>query len=128
MTTMRSLFAKGRGGEIIGGCITIFFGLLIGYFEDGTFYSRGYPVPRAVWILIVILGVSILIHGFKHRKIPKYDYGFVKCANCKNSFYRDQAKDYICPKCGSIVEDLEGYFDRHPNESPLEKHGTSENA
>ncbi|MGD9366908.1 MAG: hypothetical protein PVH87_14500 [Desulfobacteraceae bacterium] len=120
MEPIRKLFAKGRLGEVFGGCLTISIGLWIRSFEDGAFYSRGFPVPRIVWILIVFLGLGIIVHAFKNRKTIKSEYNFVKCNNCKSSFYEAQAPNDICPNCGHEVEQIDGYFERHLNEKPVE--------
>jgi rubredoxin len=36
------------------------------------------------------------------------------CTKCGNTFPGDAAKDKKCPTCAGTLEDLDGYFDRHP--------------
>lgn len=120
MEPIRKLFAKGMLGQFLGGCLTILFGLWIRSFKERPFYSRGFPEPSIVWILIVFLGLVIIIHAFKNRKTIKGEYDVVKCMNCKSTIYGAQAPNNICPNCGHEVEQIDGYFERHPSEKSLE--------
>jgi uncharacterized membrane protein HdeD (DUF308 family) len=45
--------------KIIVGAITIIWGVCL--FLYGPFYARGYPIPRTIGVLIVIVGVSYML-------------------------------------------------------------------
>ncbi len=36
------------------------------------------------------------------------------CKECLQPFYRKNTVDELCPKCGISLEELEGFYERHP--------------
>jgi len=40
---------------------------------------------------------------------------FVICGACDTPYRGIEVVNLLCPKCGTRVEDLEGYYDRHPD-------------
>lgn len=41
----------------------------------------------------------------------------VICLKCRQPFFGDSLKELKCPKCGGSVEDLRGFYERHPDSS-----------
>ncbi|TAN42480.1 MAG: hypothetical protein EPN25_03315 [Nitrospirae bacterium] len=39
----------------------------------------------------------------------------VVCLNCEEPYFYDKIKTFKCPKCGGTLEDLEGFYERHPD-------------
>ncbi|GLI37502.1 hypothetical protein KI811_08235 [Geobacter hydrogenophilus] len=40
----------------------------------------------------------------------------VICCNCKEVHEKEKVSDSICQRCGGRLEELEGYYDRHPEQ------------
>jgi hypothetical protein len=40
----------------------------------------------------------------------------VICLNCLSPFLYDSVKTFKCPKCGGTLEDLKGFYERHPDQ------------
>ncbi|MBA4374443.1 MAG: hypothetical protein C0402_16460 [Thermodesulfovibrio sp.] len=70
----------------------------------------------AVAVMILPYAWYRAFHAF--FALMKDDYGTepetVVCLNCHEPFQFDLIKVFKCPKCGSTLEDLEGFYERHP--------------
>lgn len=55
-----------KNKRIVIGAATILWG--VGLLVYGPFYSRGYPVPRSIGVLVVLLGICYLIFYFRGNK------------------------------------------------------------
>jgi hypothetical protein len=71
--------------------------------------------------LPLILIYGYLFHKYVVHKVLSFDdyKGLLKprtviCCKCLNPFSGDIYKESICPKCGGILENLEGFYKRHP--------------
>ncbi len=97
----------------IGGGASIWLGILI--MRKGIDYRSGFPVPRVSGLLICLFGICLILHAFLSKNIPKgYDDSFVICVGCGSSYYAKDVNRNVCPKCGGMVEDSKGFYDRHP--------------
>jgi len=65
-----------------------------------------YSWVKAFRILFVIMGTE----GDKLPDIPET----VTCLNCREPFLGSKVKELKCPKCGGILENLAGFYERHP--------------
>ena len=36
------------------------------------------------------------------------------CPNCTKAFYKKDCRDLLCPDCQSPLEELSGFYERHP--------------
>ena len=104
---------KGWGGLLFLGLLMIFVG-----FNCWKFGCRAYgkfPVPRFVNVLMVVYGFVIVVVSLKvimGRNSKKDRY--LICAKCQNIVDTFQSADDKCSKCGGPLEDLKGFYERHP--------------
>jgi hypothetical protein len=104
---------KKRMFFIILGSLSIWYGIKL-YINQWS-YLYGVPVAKWTGVIIALFGVIILLYGLIKKDIPKdYDENFVMCVSCLNSFYVQEISNNICPKCNGNVEDLGGFYVRHP--------------
>jgi len=94
---------------IVLGILSILVGIII--IREGWSYRYGIAVPRLAGYLMAAFGVAFLLYGILTKKIPK---AYVICLDCRNSFYAKDVHQNRCPKCEGTVEDLDGFYDRHP--------------
>ncbi len=73
------------------------------------------------FIIVCFLLVSVysgvkVFHAF--FAIMRDDFGnapeTVICLQCREPFLFSKVNDFKCPKCGGELENLEGFYDRHP--------------
>ena len=98
---------------IVLGILSILAGII--FAREGWSSLYRLPVPRFSGYLWIAFGVILLLYGIFTKKIPKEPYeDFVICPECMNSFYAKDVHQNQCPKCEGTVEDLDGFYDRHP--------------
>jgi len=63
-------------------------------------------------ILLLLYGILGDIIGRKEEKpnLPE----FTVCPKCKESFWGNDTPDLKCKKCGHNLEEMNGYYKRHP--------------
>lgn len=84
-------------------------------YEDQWNYLHGFPVTKGAGVLVAVSGVVFLLYGMLSKNIPKeYDDNFVICVNCLSSFYAKDISNNVCPNCSGVTENLDGFYDRHP--------------
>jgi Zn finger protein HypA/HybF involved in hydrogenase expression len=68
----------------------------------------------------VTIGIIFVYYGVvTERKIAKNNsktkYAtYVICLQCRQPFSNHEIKNSVCPKCGGTLENLTGFYDRHP--------------
>ena len=78
-------------------------------------YLYSFSVAKGTGIIIAIIGVTISLYGIFKKNIPKgFDDNFVICVSCLASFYSKDISNGICPKCNGTVENIDGFYVRHP--------------
>lgn len=104
---LRRLFFIGLG------CLTIWLG--VHYYIHQWDSRYGFPISKGAGVVLSIFGVLILLYGLIRRNIPKsYDDDFVICLDCRASFYAKEVSENTCPNCNGRIENVEGFYDRHP--------------
>ena len=98
---------------IVLGILSILAGII--FAREGWSSLYRLPVPRFSGYLWIAFGVALLLYGIFTKKIPKAPHEeYVICLDCRNSFYAKDVHLNRCPKCEGTVEDLDGFYDRHP--------------
>lgn len=73
------------------------------------------PVSK-LYLGSVLLLIGILaLFNFLFKRNNFQNQKYIMCLTCRQPFYEKETQDGICPKCGNIVEDMEGIFERHPD-------------
>ena len=120
-----------RIGYLVG-CALIGLGILVivkgGFYHLDHFVDfSGYHIPFG--ITIFTLGVFFLFTAFRRKKRDFKNVALI-CPKCKESFIKKDIAQQRCPKCKVELEDLEGFYERHPelkianNEKPSTKSKT----
>jgi hypothetical protein len=104
---------KKRSSFIGYGIFLILIGILQVISGEGDF--MGNPVPGFVGYPVAALGLMFIHYGVSTKKIPQADYNnFAICSECQASFYAKDVHHNRCPECNGTVEDLDGFYQRHP--------------
>lgn len=99
------------------GLLSIIFGVLI--FLRPTIY--GQTVPSEVGLIPIVFGLYCFLKGLSTKGvIEKLDESnidfaeYVVCTKCESPFGKQNANNGRCPKCGGVLENLSGFYERHP--------------
>ncbi len=88
------------------------------YFEgqDTVLYAK-------ISVGVGILGIIWALFTKKPDKRPTSHSEFMICVNCLVPYAKQTLERSNCPKCGGMLENLSGFYDRHPDLSyePNEK-------
>ena len=113
-----------RKGYILLGISMGVFGLCI--LINPTFYHSGleyrFDFTEVRWLFgggLVILGILFILSSFRKQAIEaekkvKDDNRVLMCPKCLKPIYKKNAPDLKCSSCGNPLEDLEGFYERHP--------------
>ena len=98
-------------GLILAGIISTVMGLDILIKKGGVLYRQ--PVPQIAGVALTIFGLFLLVIGiFKSQSVTSRKY---ICPKCEEIVERSGSDDIYCPKCGTKMEPLEGFYERHPD-------------
>ena len=105
--------------ELFAGLCLIFLGAWVRSRPSPSMF--GFPVPRETGTFLFFAGiffvVFVLLHAkniLAYKKKVKEDKLIVTCPECRESGFAGDMHGSMCPKCGTEVEELEGFYDRHP--------------
>jgi hypothetical protein len=103
---------------IVIGILVVFSGVDI--FFRQAFYYFGVDVKlensRYVAVLVIIFGVFFIVTGLKKQFSLVREEKYYKCVKCGLVVGEYIEEDCTCPKCGAGLEDLNGFFNRHPDQ------------
>jgi len=100
---------------IIGAWLSIIgFCLVIG--QD--YHLRGVKLDFGganiiVGVLLFVIGISVIIFALR-RKVKDFEDKVAICSQCGQTSEITNVSNMRCPKCDGKLEDLDGFFDRHP--------------
>ena len=102
------------------GIISVVAGFLA--MQDGKFYYRGYVVDLSenkisLGIFLFVFAGVFLFLALRGNRPEKY----VMCASCTTPFRKADLEGSHCPACGGTVEDLDEFYNRHPEMKTLHK-------
>lgn len=98
-----------KAGFLLSGIVAVVLGYML--VITGFDYLHGFPVPRLAGVLSMLMGVAFIIYGLRSG----LDTTFMICPECKEVYGRRKARDLRCPRCGTSLEPLDGFYERHPN-------------
>lgn len=78
---------------------------------------------------LIIVGCYVILSSFQRKTIEaekkrKEDKKVMMCRECVKPFYKKNCNDLKCPECKAPVEELIGFYERHPE---LKKNKTENN-
>lgn len=103
---------------ILGGIILAVFGYRIivrPRFYDNI-YGRYWDFTEIKWVFgvsLIIIGVFIIFNASR-KKAKDFEEKLLICPKCKTPFNQKDVTDGQCPKCEVQLEDLKGFYERHP--------------
>jgi len=60
----------------------------------------------------------MIFAGIFWWQMSQKDKSYMICPNCTETLEKDKELPIHCTKCGGQLEDLEGFYDRHPDKLP----------
>jgi len=96
------LILVGYGIKII--LVPKFFNSKYGMYHD--FSAIKWPLGSG----LIIAGVVAFVLAYMKAEVS----GLWMCKSCIKPFSRNNAPDLICPICNDKLEELEGFYERHP--------------
>ena len=89
---------------------------LVSFFKGSIDYKNvSAPITKPTSIIIMAAGGFMMRIGYKGvTKNAAQEVKYLKCLGCGCVFFAHEAPDHKCPKCSGAVENLNGFFDRHP--------------
>jgi hypothetical protein len=98
---------------LLGVCLALygFFTIIQrGYYSSRfEFYFDFGPYHYIFGIFVAVVGVFFVYTSLTSKKKK-----FLICPECKKSFNPKDVPNSYCPKCSIGLEDLDGFYDRHP--------------
>lgn len=100
-------------GILLAGVACILTGF--NFWRTGWDFRENLPVPRFAGIPWAMFGVVMIVFGAKKiaNRGKKPDQ-YLVCPVCQKVVEVRLASNNKCPKCGSDLELLEGFYERHP--------------
>lgn len=79
-------------------------------------------VPRFSGVVYIVGGFVVIILCMKNIMSKKRKIGqYLICPKCQNVVETFQSADDKCSKCGEPLEDLKGFYERHPEFKEMPK-------
>ncbi len=92
------------------------------YVVYGHYYSFG-EIKNIVGVVFGLFGLLLLVYGilgnvFGKNNLQKNELPeFTICPNCNETFGSNDLEDLKCKKCGHGLENIKGYYERHPDKT-----------
>jgi len=83
-------------------------------FSSGWDSKYNVELPKLVGILVAVFGVFLFAFGVLKKNIVDFENTIMKCPKCFFIASRWELKNNQCPQCKAGLEDLKGFFRRHP--------------
>lgn len=64
--------------------------------------------------LFILVGLFFVWLSIWRKAIRLIEGEFFKCISCGEVIDSKLLKNLICPKCNGVLEELEGFYERHP--------------
>lgn len=101
---------------LIVGLLMILVGIDVFHRKSFFYYGADVPLGNSNFVsaLIIIFGIILIVFAFMKKIHLTKKEKYYKCIQCGTVFAEDIQEESTCPNCGNEVEDLEGFYDRHP--------------
>jgi hypothetical protein len=82
---------------------------------EGWSYLYGHPISRGTGVIVLIFGAFLFLFGcFRKARNNQDEEKFLICLSCRKTFREKDVPDLQCLDCGSDLEKLDGFYERHP--------------
>ena len=105
--------------DIFAGLCLILMGALVHSDPSPSMY--GFAVPKATGAFFIFAGIFYIIYVLLNakkiiadKKNAKKLEKIVMCPNCRKPVFVKDIPGGKCQKCNIELEDVEGFYDRHP--------------
>lgn len=102
-----------RRGWFFFGLFFMGIGLSI-YSKKGWTIFRGAPQHHTLGYVFMAGGIIFCLFSILKKDFPKNQLTHVICISCLKPSNKRELIEDKCPKCNGEVDDLIGFFDRHP--------------
>ena len=75
---------------------------------------HGVPMPGISGYLMSAIGAGVIVCGVVIKSVVKRPDGYLICSECRSVFPVGDLSGTTCPKCAGHLEDLKGFYKRHP--------------
>ncbi len=96
---------------------------IVGALKATTYGAISADNEKLFIYFIVFVAVLVLPYAWYRAfhaffALMKDNYGNIPetlvCLSCQEPYPFDKINKFICPQCGGTLEDLEGFYERHP--------------
>ena len=102
----------------IAGVALFLFGALVTFERKLPYWGYEVDYGEYHWVIGIAmscLGVSIVISSFRKRTIEE-ETGTLICPSCRKPYNKQDLQSTDCPECKVPLEQVEGFYDRHPED------------
>jgi hypothetical protein len=64
-------------------------------------------------VSLTLVGVAFFYISFRRKSVGSAS-GFLICSSCRHPIEKKRITENQCPSCGADLEELDGFYDRHP--------------
>jgi ABC-type uncharacterized transport system permease subunit len=101
---------------LISGVLSVYVGIVVWRHQELFYYGAYIHLGETsilVGIAIIAFGLGLLYVA--SRKSFTYNgEKYIVCPKCNESFSQRDVPNSLCPQCDVELEDLDGFYDRHP--------------
>jgi hypothetical protein len=97
--------------EILFAVLMIVWGYI--FYSTGWYSTYDVPVPKFAGILLIFFGIYFSIAVIRKRKWKSVS-DYLICKECLTTYVRSELKNHHCPKCEGSLDELNGFYERHP--------------
>ena len=73
-------------------------------------------VPKSfMGIVFILVGAVFIVLSITKIDLLYKDITVLKCPKCLKIYNKQELKSEKCPHCGADLEQLKGFFERHPD-------------
>jgi hypothetical protein len=117
-------FLKSRIIYILAGILLLITSLITLEKDYFNWYGGRFFIGKgrySIAIVIMISGALAIFVALRKSFKPFYYTTYLKCLNCNKVFGDKKTSNLLCPNCGGQLEELDGFYDRHPEFKEEEK-------
>ena len=107
-----------RYWTFVSGVVVVIWGIWTVFERRHPYWGYYIDLGEYHWVIGIAmscLGVSIVISSFRKRTIEE-ETGTLICPSCRKPYNKQDLQSTDCPECNVPLEQVEGFYDRHPED------------